>query len=91
MLGANLKRYRYVGTTTAAESKISKETIAVPQVSDKLASLDTAAVMGTHPDPLVYGPPGSGSITQEIRIRIRLWILPFSHKGVERTETILAK
>jgi hypothetical protein len=31
MLGANLKRYRYVGTTTAAESKISKETIAVPQ------------------------------------------------------------
>ena len=37
-----------------------------------------------EPDPHVLGPPGSGSgcICQEVRIRI----LPFSHKCVERTE-----
>jgi hypothetical protein len=29
----------------------------------ELASLDTAAVLGTDPDPHVYGPPGSGFIT----------------------------
>ncbi len=38
------------------------------------------------PDPHVFGPPGSGFVSQ---IRIRL--LPFSHKGVERTEIMLAK
>jgi len=32
------------------------------------------------PDPRVFGPPGSRSIS------LRLRILPFSHKGVERTE-----
>jgi hypothetical protein len=37
-------------------------------------------------DPHVFGPSGSGSgsISQEFRIRLR--ILPFSHKCVERTE-----
>ncbi len=39
-------------------------------------------------DSLVFGPPGSGSIKSEVRIRIR--ILPFSHRGVERT-IMLAK
>jgi hypothetical protein len=38
-------------------------------------------------DPDVFGPPGSGSISQRVRIRI----LPISHKGVERTEIMLAK
>jgi hypothetical protein len=37
------------------------------------------------PDPHVFGPPGS--VSQEVRSRI----LPFSHKGVERTEIMLAK
>jgi hypothetical protein len=39
------------------------------------------------PDLHVFGPPGSGtgSISQRIRI------LPFSHKGVERTDKMLAK
>jgi hypothetical protein len=40
-------------------------------------------------DPHVFGPPGSGSISHEVWIRIR--ILPFSHKGVERTEIMFAK
>ncbi len=37
------------------------------------------------PDPHVFGPPGSGSIGQEVRIRI----LPFPHKGFERTKNII--
>jgi hypothetical protein len=40
-------------------------------------------------DPHVFGPPGSGSVSQESDVPIR--ILPFSHKGVERTEIMLAK
>ncbi len=38
-------------------------------------------------DPHVLGPPGSGSIIQEVRIRN----LPFSHKGIEQTKIMLAK
>jgi hypothetical protein len=40
-------------------------------------------------DPYVFGPPGSGSgsSSQEVRIRI----LPFSHKCFERTEIMPAK
>ncbi len=38
-------------------------------------------------DPHVFGPPGSGSISQEVRIRI----LPFSHKLVEQAEIMIAK
>ncbi len=41
-------------------------------------------------DPDDFGPPGSRSICQEVWIRIRLWILPFAQKGVERTEIMLA-
>jgi hypothetical protein len=37
-------------------------------------------------DPHAFRPPISGSITQA-----RIRILPFSHKGVERTEIMLAK
>jgi hypothetical protein len=69
------------GTGTAAEGKISKETVVVPQVSDKLASLDTA-VLGIpiricmflglpDPDPLLkrYGyESGSGSIPFYIKV-----------------------
>jgi hypothetical protein len=40
-------------------------------------------------DTHVFRPPGSRSISQEVLIRIQ--ILPFSHKGVERTEIMLAK
>jgi hypothetical protein len=39
---------------------------------------------------MFLGLTGSGSINQEVWIRIRLQILPFSHKGVEQTETKLA-
>ncbi len=38
-------------------------------------------------DPDVFGPPGSRSVSQ----RIRIPTLPFSHKGVQRTEIMLAK
>jgi hypothetical protein len=41
------------------------------------------------PDPLVFGHPGSGSISQRHGSGSR--ILPFSHKGVDRTEIMLAK
>jgi hypothetical protein len=34
----------------------------------------------------VFGPPGSGSISQR---RIRIRIPPFSQKGVDRTEIML--
>ncbi len=37
-------------------------------------------------DPHDFGPPGSGGPDPEVRIRI----LPFSHKGIERTEIILS-
>jgi hypothetical protein len=33
----------------------------------------------------VFGPPGSDHLS-EVRIRVRLLILNFSHKGVERAE-----
>jgi hypothetical protein len=39
-------------------------------------------------DPYVFGPPGSGSFSQRYG---RLRILPFSHKGLEQTEIMLAK
>jgi hypothetical protein len=39
------------------------------------------------PDPHVFGHPGSESISQRVQIRI----LPFSHKGVDRTKIRLAK
>jgi hypothetical protein len=42
------------------------------------------------PDSLVFGPPGSGSISQRYRW-IRLRILPFSHNCVERTEIMPEK
>ncbi len=51
----------------------------------------TTSVGEPDPDPLdphVFGPYGSGSIS-EVWIWIR--ILPFCHKGVERTEIMLAK
>jgi hypothetical protein len=44
------------------------------------------AVMGIRIR-MFFGPPGSGSISQEVRIRI----LPFSHKCVEHTEKMPAK
>jgi hypothetical protein len=37
-----------------------------------------------------FGPPGSGSVSQRYGYQIRLWILLFSNKGVERTEIMLA-
>ncbi len=40
------------------------------------------------PDPHVYGPPEFGSIIQRYGSGS---LLPFSHKGVERTEIMLAK
>jgi hypothetical protein len=44
------------------------------------------------PNPDVFGPPGYGCQRYgRIRIRLRTRILPFSHKGVERTEIMLAK
>ncbi len=45
----------------------------------------------------VFGPTGSGSGSislrygSPLRIRLRIRILPFSHKGVEQTEIMLAK
>jgi hypothetical protein len=39
-------------------------------------------------DPHVFGPPGSGSISQRSGPGR---ILTFSHKGVEQTEIMLAK
>jgi hypothetical protein len=39
------------------------------------------------PDPHFFGPPGSGSISQ----RYGSGSFPFTHKGVERTEILLAK
>jgi hypothetical protein len=44
--------------------------------------LPFVSVEDPHPDPHVFGPPGSGAISQRFRIQI----LPFSHKGVEWTE-----
>jgi hypothetical protein len=47
-------------------------------------------IFGSVGDMDFFGPPGSGSIRwSEVWIRIR--ILPFSHKGVERTKIMLAK
>jgi hypothetical protein len=40
-----------------------------------------------EPDPHVFGTPGSGSISQ----RYGCVSGPFFHKGVERTEIMLAK
>jgi hypothetical protein len=44
-------------------------------------------------DPHFFGPPGCGSISQRCgsRIWLRIRILPFSHKYVERTEIMPAK
>ncbi len=46
------------------------------------------------PDPHVFGPPGSGRGMDLdevwIRIRLRIWILPFFHKDYEQTEIMLA-
>jgi hypothetical protein len=38
----------------------------------------------------VFGPPGSGSISQE-EVEVRIRILPFSDKCVERTDKVPAK
>jgi hypothetical protein len=38
----------------------------------------------------VLGIPDPDSLAR-IRIHLRIWILPFSHKGVERIEIRLAK
>jgi hypothetical protein len=45
------------------------------------------------PDSHVFGPPGPAPDPVWIwtRIRIQLRILPFSYKGVERTEIMLGK
>jgi hypothetical protein len=49
-----------------------------------------SATLVGDPDPHVFGPPGSESEVRGTRVRIR--ILPFSHKkDVERTEKMLAK
>ncbi len=48
----------------------------------------TSSVGDPDPDP---GPPRSGSGSISIWIRIRIRILPFHHKGAERTEIMLAK
>jgi hypothetical protein len=39
----------------------------------------------------VFGPPRSASKRYGIKIRLLIWIHPVSHKGVERTEIMLAK
>ncbi len=56
------------------------------------ASFALAAVLGMRIRSLirthVFGPPGSGSISQAWT---RIWILPFSHKDAERTEILLEK
>jgi hypothetical protein len=47
-------------------------------------------VFGSVPDPKVFGPPGSGSVSQ----MYGSGSFPFPikvHKGVERTEIMLAK
>jgi hypothetical protein len=52
-----------------------------------------SAIVGNpepDPDPHVFGPSGSGFISQRY-LWIRIRILPFSYEDVERNEIMLAK